>query len=111
MLNRNSSLDHLCCPPVTKQSPSDVRKAEFACHGLNLLTHDLLVADRASLACMWKHPVVVTRFHPLRQLEEAFHICLRKLDRAVGAVILRLVELASVHGAFDPQLPFLHIKV
>jgi hypothetical protein len=94
-----------------KKSPGDVRQAEFTRYRLNLLAHDLLVADRARLASVREHPVVITGLHLLLQLKQALNIFLRKLNGAIGTVILRRMELASVDGALDPQLPLLNVKV
>ena len=110
-LERHALLDHLCRAPVTEQTPGNVRHAEFACDGLNLLAHNLLVADRACLTAMREHPVVITCLHRLFQLKQALHIPRRKLNRTIRAVILRRVKLAAIYGTTNPQLTLLHVEV
>jgi hypothetical protein len=52
---------------------------------------------------MREHPVVVTRLHPLFQLEQALDVFLRKLNRAVGAVVFRRME--GQGGSFQSRIP------
>ena len=80
-----------------------MRQAECAGRGLNLLAQDLLVADRASLTAVRKHPIVVAGAHLPPERQQPLDIGFGKLNRTVRAVALGRVELAAVGRTHDPR--------
>ena len=82
-----------------------MRKAEFLRDRLNAPGEKIFVPDRTSLAVIWKHPVFVLRLRPLLQGQQPSDVGLRQPDGAIGAVVLRGVELALIDGTHHPQVP------
>lgn len=49
--------------------------------------------DLALLNAVGKHPVFILRFPPLLQRKHTLNVCFRQQDRAIGAVVLRRMQL------------------